>query len=107
MAGALDEKLLLYAEDSAIFVSYKDVTYIELLLQKEISVVSEWLIDIKLSLHLGKTESILFGSLPRIRSESVLNITCKCTIIEGKNSVEYMGATLEQLWSKAFLVKQW
>ena len=34
MAGALDEKLLLYPDDSAILVSDKDVTSIELLLQK-------------------------------------------------------------------------
>ena len=31
-AGALDEKLLLYADDSSILVSDKDVTNIELLL---------------------------------------------------------------------------
>ena len=54
MADALDEKLLLYADDSAILVSGKDVTDIELLLQKELAVVSEWLIDNKLSLYLGK-----------------------------------------------------
>ena len=41
MAGALDQKLLLYADDSAILVSDKDVTNIEPLLQKELAVVSE------------------------------------------------------------------
>ena len=50
----LTQKLLLYPDDSAILVSDKDVTSIELLLQKELLVVSEWLIDNKLSLHLGK-----------------------------------------------------
>ena len=56
MAGALDEYLLMYADDSAVLVSDKDVTDIELLvlLQKELAVVSERLIDNKLSLHLGK-----------------------------------------------------
>ena len=34
MAGALDEYLLLYADDSAFLVSDKDVTDIKLLLQK-------------------------------------------------------------------------
>ena len=96
MAGALDQKLLLYADDSAILVSDKDVTNIESLLQKELAVVSEWLIDNKLSLHLGKTESILFGSRPRLKSKSVLNISCKGTAIEGQKSVKYLGATLEQ-----------
>ena len=70
-AGALDEKLLLYADDSAIWISDKDVTSIESLLQTELAVVSERLIDNKISLHLGKTESILFGSRPKLRSKFV------------------------------------
>ena len=41
MAGALYQKLLLYADDSAILVSDKNVTNIESLLQKELAVVSE------------------------------------------------------------------
>ena len=36
MAGALNEKLLKYADDSAILVSDKDFTNIGLFLQKEI-----------------------------------------------------------------------
>ena len=36
MAGALDEKLLLYADDSTIFVSGEDVTNVESLLQKSL-----------------------------------------------------------------------
>ena len=96
MANALNDKLFLYADDSAILVLDKDVTNIELLLQKEPSVVSDLLIDNKLFLHLRKTEFILFGSRPRLRSKSVLNISCKGTVTEGQNSVKYLGATLEQ-----------
>ena len=54
MADALDEKLLLYANGSVILISDKDVNDFELLLEKELVVVSEWLINNKLSLHLGK-----------------------------------------------------
>ena len=104
MAGALDQKLLLYSDDSAILVSDKDVTNIESLLQKEFAVVSECLIDNKLSLHLEKTESILFGSRPRLRSKSVSNISCKGTAIESKKSVKYLGATLKQSLSGETMV---
>ena len=48
--------------DSAIMVADKNVSTIGILLKKELEVVSEWLVDNKLSLHLGKTESILIGS---------------------------------------------
>ena len=48
-------KLLLYADDSTLIVSGSDPLSIEL------NSCRQWLIDNKLSLHLGKTESILFG----------------------------------------------
>ena len=62
MAGATDEKILLYADDAAILVSNKHVDVIELKLQTALETISDWLVDNKLSLHIGKTEYILFGS---------------------------------------------
>ena len=40
MPGAVKHKLLLYADDSAIFIADKSVSAIEMLLQKELEVVS-------------------------------------------------------------------
>ncbi|MCU7801520.1 MAG: reverse transcriptase family protein [gamma proteobacterium symbiont of Lucinoma myriamae] len=96
MSGVVSNKLLLYADDSAILVADKDVSSIETSLQKELEIISDWLIDNKLSLHLGKTESVLFGSKPRLRSKSNLSIECKGTVIEPKDNVKYLGAILEQ-----------
>ena len=62
MAGAIIEKILLYADDTSISVSDKHVDAIEARLGTAIETISVWLIDNKLSLHLGKTESILFGT---------------------------------------------
>ena len=42
-----------------------------------IETVSDWLIENKLSLHLYKRESILFGSKIKLKSESNWNITCR------------------------------
>ena len=44
-------------------------------------------------------KSILFGSRPRLKPQSVLSITCKSTIIEAKNTVKYFG--VEQCLSDA------
>jgi len=55
-------KLLLYADDSALLVSGDDISLIEKMLVNELNSVSKWLIDNRLSIHLGKTESILFGT---------------------------------------------
>ena len=79
MSGAINHKLLLYADDSAILVADKNISTIESLLQNELEVISEWLVDNKLSLHLGKTKSILFGSKSRLRSQSNLRNSCKGT----------------------------
>ena len=43
--------------------------------------VSDWLVDNKLSLHLRKTESIIFGSQKRLKKKKELNVVC---IMESK-----------------------
>ena len=101
MSSAVSIKLLLYADDSAILVAEIFLSNIETVLLNELEIVSEWLVDNKLSMHLGKTESILFGCRPRLKSQSVLSITCKCTVIEAKLTVKYLGAVLEQCLSCA------
>ena len=75
-SGAVSNKLVLYADDSAILAADKSLSNIETVLQNKLEIVSEWLVDNKISLHLGKTESILFGSRPRLKSQSVLSFTC-------------------------------
>ena len=74
MSAVVKNKLLLYADDSGILVSGKSKSDIERLLKEDLHLVSQWMVDNKLSLRLGKTESILFGSRHRIRSNPSLDI---------------------------------
>ena len=76
MKAAVKCKLLLYADDSALLASNSDVSEIEEILKRELESVSEWLAENRLSLHLGKTESILFSSNNRLAKCKELNITC-------------------------------
>ena len=62
MTDACNCDLFLYADDSALLMSHKDQVILENSLSEEVATVNSWLIDNKLSLHSGKTESILFGS---------------------------------------------
>ena len=71
MSDIVSNKLLLFADDSAILVADKCLSNIETVLQNELEIVSEWLVDNKLSLHLGKMGFILFGSGPMLKSQSV------------------------------------
>ena len=96
MSAVVQNKLLLYADDSAILVSGKDIPTVEKALSEDLLSVSHWLVDNKLSLHLGKTESIVFGSKQKLRSQSSLNITCNGTPITSTSSVKYLGVTIDQ-----------
>lgn len=96
MSGAINNKLLLYADDSAILVADKQILTIETILENELGTVSDWLIDNNLSLHLGKTESILFGSKQKLKAISNLNMECKGTVIEPREKVKY----LVRFWNK-------
>ena len=57
-----DCKLIFYAGDSAILFAHKDPKGISQKLRKVMESCSEWLIDNKLSLHLGITECVRFSS---------------------------------------------
>ena len=93
--------LLLYADDSALLVSGKDVLEIERILSVELGAVNEWLCENRLSLHLGKTQSILFGSKKRISKCSELHVTCNGSVIGSESEVTYLGAILDQTLSVA------
>ena len=101
MASAVRCKLLLYADDSALIASGKKVADIESTLSSELEYVSNWLIDNKLSLHLGKTQSILFGTKRRLSTGPgvKLNVICTGNVIESKSNVTYLGVTLDQFLS--------
>ena len=77
-------ELYLYADDSALAVSGKNVKEIEAALSKNMSRVSEWLSGNRLSLHLGKTECILFGSKKKLSKCNNLNIICNGVKLENK-----------------------
>ena len=95
-------KVLLYADDTALIVSGMDIHEIEQTLATELKCVRDWLIDNKPSLHLGKTESILFGTKQKLNKQGHvnLNITCAGNIMQSKSQVKYLGVELDQFLSR-------
>ena len=65
MESAVDCDLLLYADDSALLIRGKNIIDIEQKLSEELTKLNVWLIDNKLSLHLGR-QSLSY--LPQIGS---------------------------------------
>jgi len=78
---------MVYADDLALLVSGKDVSEIEETLNLEHESISELLTHNKLSLQLGKTESILFAPKRRLQKFNSLNVVCNGNVIESKPSV--------------------
>ena len=96
MPTSINYNLLLYADDSALFTSHKDPKVISDVLSRELESCRQWLIDNKLSLHLGKTESILFGSQHKLSRVDKFEVSCDGKIINPTNSVKYLGITLDE-----------
>ena len=104
MRAAVSCKLLLYADDSALLTSGEDVSEIEGVLSRELESLSEW--SERLSLHLGKTQSILFGSKKRLRTSNKLNVVCNGSDIEPDVEVTYLGVNLDQSLSGSSIVNK-
>merc|ERR1712212_257463 len=68
---------------------------VEKTLGLELGKVSTWLSDNKLSLHLGKTESILFGSSFNLNKVDNFTVKVGDTVITRKDAITYLGCILE------------
>lgn len=106
MKSACDCNLFLFADDSALLVSHKEKEQVEKILSNELQNVSTWLADNKLSLHLGKTESILFGSNAKLKKSPGFNIVVNNISVENKEEVTYLGCILDnKLSSESMALK--
>ena len=88
-------KLYLYADDSALLVRGKQPNLIAKSLSNNLNLCRSWLTDNKLSLHLGKTEAILFGTKRKLKNVDDFQVKCGDTIINNVKSVKYLGLTLD------------
>ena len=95
MSISLSCRLSLYADDSALLFAHRDSQVIANHLSSELSKCKRWLVDNRLSLHVGKTEALLFGSKRRLKGVENFGISCDGTPVERKFTVKYLGALLD------------
>ena len=105
MKASVNSNLLLYADDSALFVSGRDPDVIADQLNRELESCRQWLIDNKLSLHLGKTEVILFGSKIKLSRVKNFKVSCDGMSLISSKSVKYLGVTLDQSLTGEFIAE--
>ena len=88
-------RLSLYADDLALIFAHRDSKVIADRLSSELSTCKHWLVDNRLSLHVGKTEALLFGSKRKLKGVDDFRVFCDGTPVERKFSVKYLGVLLD------------
>ena len=95
MSMSLNCMLSLYADDSALLFSHRDSTVIAERLSIELTACKKWLVDNRLSLHVGKTESILFGSGRKLKRVGSFTVYCDGMPVQRNFEVKYLGVLLD------------
>ena len=89
-------QLSLYADDSALIFSHPDPLVVADRLSHELTSCKRWLIDNRLSLHVGKTECIIFGSRGKLKKVKDFRVTCDGMAVRQVTAVKYLGVILDQ-----------
>ena len=79
---AVEGELFLHADDTCLIFQHSDINEIEIQLNKNFSLICDWFVDNKLSIHFGedKTKSILFSSKIKIDVFNVFICKFLCTL---------------------------
>ena len=97
MPNSVNCLMLQYADDSALICSDKDPEKIGSILRTNLESCNKWLIENRLSLHMGKTELILFGTKRKLSMYNEFSIVMSDGhVIKSKKSVVYLGLELNQ-----------
>ena len=88
-------------DETCLIFQHKDITEIESALNKNFSMLCDWFVDNKLSIHFGedKTKSILFGSKHKIKKSKPLNIQYNDIKIKQYSKVTYLGCIFDETLS--------
>ena len=97
MPQAVKSDLLLYADDTCLMYTGKDIKMIEEQLNTDLSSLCDWFIDNKLGVHFGeeKTKSILFGNKRQLKNQRGLVLGYGNIEIKQYNKVTYLGCILD------------
>ena len=97
MPQAVNSDLLLYADDTCLIYTGKDINMIEEQLNTDFSSLCDWFVDNKLSVHFGeeKTKSILFGTKWQLKNQRDLDLRYGDIEIKQHSRVTYLGCILD------------
>ena len=84
----------LFADDTTIFFSHRDIGVLERTINEELKHVSDWLIANKLSLNVGKSNALLFRQR-NDKSIPSLNVMINGLPIDEKEYAKYLGILID------------
>ena len=99
LSYSLSCHLSLYADDRALISSNKSIDALSLFLTEQLNICQKWLIDNKLSLHVGKTEAMIFSTKRKRNRTGNFQIKCGDSFINRVHSVKYLGMILDECLS--------
>ena len=91
---------LMYADDTVLFYSSKDVKKIQYALMKDIDKINNWLEENSLFPNKKKTERVLFGTETRLNSVEDFTVYVQGTPISRVLEYKYLGVTLVETLSR-------
>ena len=92
----LRSKISLFADDTVIYFSGKDIDYISCQLQMDLDVISKWCCYNKLCLNVGKSKAMLFGNGYGACNAVCPDLTLCNGTIENVKSYNYLGIILDE-----------
>ena len=89
--------VIMYADDTVIFVSSTQLMEVELKLNMELTNLSEWLCGNKLLLNLKKTEFMIFGTQQRLCRQGIegIDIALGGESVKCCDAFKYLGIILD------------
>ena len=96
MSISLGCHLSLYADDSTLVASGVDPVELGNYLSDQLARCKDWMVDNRLSLHLGKTECILVGTERRLSSAEGFRVLCDGVEVNRVDHVRYLGVLLDE-----------
>ena len=87
----------MFADDTIFYIAHHELSTVKQQLQRDLCNISSWLCSNKLSLHIGKTHTILLGSQRKINQlSSNLTLELQGEKVNQTNSVKYLGITVDR-----------
>ena len=105
MPSCVKCKMILYADDTILLVSHRDLDKLSTTLSSELAKCFHWLVNNRLSMHKGKTEALIMSTKRKRHNTKEFKIHHDDHIIKPTQTAKYLGLTINSHLSGDEIVK--